>query len=396
VHTAGPIAPPAGQTWKLYYHANGKPIAMRVLLPGNSTGALYFLHSDHPSTALRTSLGSTSAVTDLSGSVIARQWYYPYGSVRASTGALPTDITFTGQRSDATGLYFYNARYYAPLSGRFISADTIVPEPKDLQSLNRYSFVRNNPIKYVDPSGHCWGIASGIRGLPTYGTTCANLDMAFTIISHPSEVLAQEDGARAYALAVAYTTGEVVAHGTLLIYGGALACGYASAACYQALTSGSGILGLACSDGDCSNEANAASATLDRASQAVNSGLEAIRQGAGRGYNSFEAFKYHEGPAGPGMAWHHIVEQNPANLARFGSLAIQNTNNLIRLPHGVGQLHQQISGYYSSIQPLVTGSNTLTVREWLATKSFEFQWRFGIDLIRRFGGDQFVIDQFGR
>jgi hypothetical protein len=40
VHTAGPSAPPAGQTWKLYYHANGKPIAMRVLPPGNPTGTL--------------------------------------------------------------------------------------------------------------------------------------------------------------------------------------------------------------------------------------------------------------------------------------------------------------------------------------------------------------------
>jgi RHS repeat-associated protein len=146
VAQAGPSAPPAGQTWKLYYHANGKPIAMRVLPPGNSTGTLYFLHSDH--------LGSTSAVTDLSGSVIARQWYYPYGSVRASTGALPTDITFTAQRSDATGLYFYNARYYAPLSGRFISADTIVPEPGNPQDLNRYAYARGNPLKYTDPTGH--------------------------------------------------------------------------------------------------------------------------------------------------------------------------------------------------------------------------------------------------
>jgi hypothetical protein len=69
VAQGGPIAPPAGQTWKLYYHANSKPIAMRVLPPGNSTGTLYFLHSDHPSAGilrmpLRAGLGSTSAVTD--------------------------------------------------------------------------------------------------------------------------------------------------------------------------------------------------------------------------------------------------------------------------------------------------------------------------------------------
>jgi len=68
---------------------------------------------------------------------------------------LPTDYQFTGQRwEDGLGLYDYNVRYYDPLIGRFISADTIVPSPGDPQSLNRYSYVQNNPLKYTDPSGH--------------------------------------------------------------------------------------------------------------------------------------------------------------------------------------------------------------------------------------------------
>ena len=49
---------------------------------------------------------------------------------------------------------FYNARYYDPLLRRFISPDTIVPDPGDPQSLNRYSYVRNNPVNRADPSGH--------------------------------------------------------------------------------------------------------------------------------------------------------------------------------------------------------------------------------------------------
>ncbi|MDW8186391.1 MAG: RHS repeat-associated core domain-containing protein, partial [Anaerolineae bacterium] len=117
-----------------------------VLPPGNPTGTLYYLLSDH--------LGSISAVTNLSGSAIARQWYYPYGGVRASTGTLPTRRGYTGQLADETGLYFYNARYYSPLLGRFISADSIVPEPGNPQALNRYSYTYNNPLKYLDPSGH--------------------------------------------------------------------------------------------------------------------------------------------------------------------------------------------------------------------------------------------------
>jgi RHS repeat-associated protein len=55
---------------------------------------------------------------------------------------------------DNTGLYYYNARYYDPGIGRFISADTIVPNPANPQSLNRYSYCLNNPLKYTDPTGH--------------------------------------------------------------------------------------------------------------------------------------------------------------------------------------------------------------------------------------------------
>ena len=56
--------------------------------------------------------------------------------------------------SVAGGLYFYNARYYDPALGRFISADTIVPQPGNPQSLNRYSYVGNQPTVSIDPSGH--------------------------------------------------------------------------------------------------------------------------------------------------------------------------------------------------------------------------------------------------
>ena len=65
---------------------------------------------------------------------------------------------FTGQRLDEeTGFYYYNARYYDPELGRFISADSMVPAPTDPQSMNRYSYTRNNPIVLVDPSGHFFG-----------------------------------------------------------------------------------------------------------------------------------------------------------------------------------------------------------------------------------------------
>lgn len=48
-----------------------------------------------------------------------------------------------------------NARFYVPDVGRFASADNIVPDPMNLQSFNRYSYVLNSPTNLVDPTGHC-------------------------------------------------------------------------------------------------------------------------------------------------------------------------------------------------------------------------------------------------
>ena len=52
-------------------------------------------------------------------------------------------------------MYCYNARYYDPTLGRFLSADPLVQDPATPQFLNRYSYVRNNPINRTDPTGHC-------------------------------------------------------------------------------------------------------------------------------------------------------------------------------------------------------------------------------------------------
>jgi RHS repeat-associated protein len=82
--------------------------------------------------------------------------YLPYGGWRTEPTADLTDRAFTGQKENMDiGLYYYNARYYAPGTGRFISADTIVPDPTNPQQFNRYTYVLNNPLVFTDPSGHC-------------------------------------------------------------------------------------------------------------------------------------------------------------------------------------------------------------------------------------------------
>ena len=122
-------------------------------MPVGST--LYWLLTDHPSAVLRTGLGSTAITTNGSGSRTAELRYKAWGETRYTYGTTPTAYKFTGQRlDDSTGLYYYGARYYDPVLGRFISADTLVPEPGNPQALNRYAYGLNNPLKYTDPTGH--------------------------------------------------------------------------------------------------------------------------------------------------------------------------------------------------------------------------------------------------
>ncbi|NWG04561.1 MAG: RHS repeat-associated core domain-containing protein [Syntrophaceae bacterium] len=120
-------------------------------------GTTQFYHTNH--------LGSASVVTDQNGLRKEQMEYFPFGAYRAvgvPTGTYDFDpnfpdvfYTFTGQEDDDDlGLYNFKARLYDPVLGRFISADTIVSDPKDPQSLNRYSYCLNNPLRYIDPTGN--------------------------------------------------------------------------------------------------------------------------------------------------------------------------------------------------------------------------------------------------
>ena len=116
-----------------------------------SDGNRQFYHGNH--------LGSASVVTDAGGTMKEKIEYFPYGTYRDRQDYDPTfpnvNYTFTDQEDDdETGFFNYNARLYDPLIGRFISADPLFQDLSDPQTLNRYSYVRNNPIIYTDPSGY--------------------------------------------------------------------------------------------------------------------------------------------------------------------------------------------------------------------------------------------------
>ncbi|WP_250655568.1 RHS repeat-associated core domain-containing protein [Alkalimarinus coralli] len=118
---------------------------------------------------LRDHLGSVDTVVDddvtddLQASVIERSFFAPFGErvedARAGTTLEPVtdDRGFTDhEHMDEVGLIHMNGRVYDPVIGRFLSADPYVQAPYSSQSYNRYSYVWNNPLSAVDPSGY-WG-----------------------------------------------------------------------------------------------------------------------------------------------------------------------------------------------------------------------------------------------
>ncbi len=66
---------------------------------------------------------------------------------RGGLGRGETDRTYTGQKADGTGLLYYNARYYDPTLGTFLSPDTVVPDAGAVIDYNRYLYARGNPVR---------------------------------------------------------------------------------------------------------------------------------------------------------------------------------------------------------------------------------------------------------
>ena len=115
-----------------------------------------FYHPDH--------LGSTAVTTDQNGNRLEDIAYYPFGETRHDSLVEGVKHKYTGQELDyETGdvitnqiaaYYNYDARLYDPEIGRFITPDSIIPDYSNPQYLNRYAYALNNPLKYIDSTGH--------------------------------------------------------------------------------------------------------------------------------------------------------------------------------------------------------------------------------------------------
>jgi RHS repeat-associated protein len=99
---------------------------------------------------LTDALGSTLALTDDTGAVRTTYSYDPFGSTTTSGTVSTNPLQYTGRENDGTGLYYYRARYYSPKMQRFISEDPIGFAGGDV---NLYAYVRNNPLRFIDPLG---------------------------------------------------------------------------------------------------------------------------------------------------------------------------------------------------------------------------------------------------
>ncbi|MCK8516932.1 DUF6531 domain-containing protein [Methylonatrum kenyense] len=99
---------------------------------------------------LRDALGSVMALSDEQGQIVRRYNYSAYGETESFGADSTNPLQFTGRENDGTGLYYYRARYYAPDLNRFISPDPIGLLAGDA---NFYRYVRNDPLRLVDPLG---------------------------------------------------------------------------------------------------------------------------------------------------------------------------------------------------------------------------------------------------
>jgi len=147
---------PPGTSEQRYFINAGDRLVAQVNINAAGTKKTYYAHTDM--------LGSVDVMSDGAGQVTGEHAmsFGEFGQAKDRAGNNPISLDqglstrgYTGHEMDHEfGLINMNARLYDPTIGRFISADTVIPDTYDPQSLNRYSYVLNNPFRYTDPTGH--------------------------------------------------------------------------------------------------------------------------------------------------------------------------------------------------------------------------------------------------
>ncbi|MGK0602866.1 RHS repeat-associated core domain-containing protein [Yokenella regensburgei] len=186
--------------------------------------------------------GSSGLELDGGGNVISMEEYYPYGGTSAWTArsAVEADyktIRYSGQERDATGLYYYGARYYQPWAGRWLSSDPA----GTVDGLNLYAFVGNNPLRYIDNGGFNKTDAERHEEIETFVT---NLSSAIKVVDKQNKLLENAFLGRDLGIQTAKTVGYTVLSGAVG-YGASIGGGIAGGLAGGALGSAIPIAGTA-------------------------------------------------------------------------------------------------------------------------------------------------------
>lgn len=98
--------------------------------------------------------GSVRNLTSSTGAVTDQYEYDAFGNSFTVSGSTPNNYLDRGEQWDPDlGLYYLRARYYNPVTGRFMTQDSYGGEVHNPASLHRYRYANGNPVNYIDPSG---------------------------------------------------------------------------------------------------------------------------------------------------------------------------------------------------------------------------------------------------
>lgn len=157
-----------GETFHLHDALGARPVAVRAIPSGGGNGTVQYLHPEH--------LGRIGQITNASKGLVQDLYFRPYdGGVRWSangnfgpSGNASTRRSYTGQYEEASqwmgSLMDYKARFYSPYLNRWLQPDTMVPSAGNPQTLNRFTYAADNPVRYNDPDGHCAPYCTAVGG----------------------------------------------------------------------------------------------------------------------------------------------------------------------------------------------------------------------------------------